>query len=94
VQAGRDPTGLCRDPGVVIPPYCNDTVVRVPADADPAMDRQQMRETGRWLVERYLTDPPLMAQEALSRRTSGNGSAAEKARGMSGEFTSNFPKAR
>jgi len=90
VQVGRDPSGLCRDPGLVIPTYCNDTVVRVPADADPAMDRQQIRETGRWLVERYLTDPPLMAQGALSRRTSGNGSAAQKTPEVTGEFTRQF----
>ena len=43
---GRDPAGLCRDAGVVIPTYCNDTVVRMPPDADPAMDRRLMRETG------------------------------------------------
>ena len=61
VRAGHDPDGLCRDAGVVIPTYCNDTVVRMPADADPVIDRQHMRETGRRLAERYLTDPPLLA---------------------------------
>jgi hypothetical protein len=32
VRAGHDPAGLCRDAGVVIPTYCNDTVVRIPPD--------------------------------------------------------------
>jgi hypothetical protein len=59
VQAGHDPIGLCRDPGVVIPTYCNDTVVRMLPDVDLAIDRQRMRETGRQLVERYLKDPPM-----------------------------------
>ena len=31
VNAGDHPTGLCRDADTVIPTYCNDTVVRVPA---------------------------------------------------------------
>jgi hypothetical protein len=61
VQAGRDPVGLCRDAGVVIPTYCNDTVLRMPPDMDPAIDRQRMRETGRCLAESYLKEPPLLA---------------------------------
>jgi phenylpropionate dioxygenase-like ring-hydroxylating dioxygenase large terminal subunit len=60
VQADRDPVGLRHDAGEVIPTYCNDTVVRLAADADPAMDRQRMRETGRQLAESYLKDPPLL----------------------------------
>jgi hypothetical protein len=28
VQAGDDPAGLCRDADMVIPTYCNDTIVR------------------------------------------------------------------
>jgi phenylpropionate dioxygenase-like ring-hydroxylating dioxygenase large terminal subunit len=61
VQAGDDPAGLCRNAGAVIPTYCNDTIVRVPPAADPAADRQLMRETGRRLAEGYLKDPPLVA---------------------------------
>jgi len=61
VQAEHDPTGLCRDAGAIIPTYCNDTVLRLPPDIDPAMDRQRMRETGRRLAEGYLKDPPLLA---------------------------------
>ena len=60
VQAGHDPAGLCCSAGVIIPTYCNDTVVRMPPDVDPAMDRQRMRETGRRLADDYLKDPPLV----------------------------------
>jgi NAD(P)-dependent dehydrogenase (short-subunit alcohol dehydrogenase family) len=54
VRASHDPTGLYRDAGVVIPTYCNDTVVRIPPDMDPATDRQLMRQTGRRLADGYL----------------------------------------
>jgi hypothetical protein len=60
VQAGHDPAGLCCNAGVVIPTYCNDTVVRMPPDVDPTIDRQRMRETGRRLADGYLKDPPLV----------------------------------
>ena len=66
MQAGRDPTGLCRDAGVVIPTYCNDTVFCMPPDPDPAVDRQRMRETGRCLAESYLKDPPLLRATAAA----------------------------
>jgi len=64
VQAGHDPAGLCRNAGVVVPTYCNDTVVRMPPDADPAADRQRMREAGRRLADGYLKDPPLLRATA------------------------------
>ncbi len=54
VQAGDDPLGLCRGADAVIPTYCNDTVVRVPRAANPALDKQVMRETGRRLAQTYL----------------------------------------
>jgi hypothetical protein len=60
VQAGRDPAGLCRDTGEVIPTYCNDTVTRMAPDDDLAIDRQRMRETGRRLADGYLRDRPLL----------------------------------
>jgi nitrite reductase/ring-hydroxylating ferredoxin subunit len=61
VQTGVDPNGLCRDTGTAIPTYCNDTVVCVAPDDDPAKDRQRTRETGRRLAESYLTKPPLLS---------------------------------
>jgi nitrite reductase/ring-hydroxylating ferredoxin subunit len=61
VQAGHDPAGLCRDVGVIIPTYCNDTVVHMAPHGDPAIDRQRMRETGRRLAEGYLKIPPLLS---------------------------------
>jgi nitrite reductase/ring-hydroxylating ferredoxin subunit len=59
--AGRDPMGLCRDHKALIPTYCNNTVLRVQPAATEAEDKQQMRESGRRLAERYLKEPPLMA---------------------------------
>jgi hypothetical protein len=59
VRANRDPPGQCRDPGAVIPTYCNDTVVRVAPAAIPSTDKELMRETRRRLAESYLRDPPL-----------------------------------
>jgi len=74
VQADRDPAGLCRDADMVIPTYCNDTVTRMPPDADPAMDRQRIRETARRLAESYLKDPPLLrATSAAAIRDDGVG---------------------
>jgi hypothetical protein len=46
---------------MVIPTYCNDTVVRLEPDGDRAIDRQHMRETGRRLADGYLKAPPLLA---------------------------------
>jgi hypothetical protein len=73
VRAGHDPAGLCRDAAVVIPTYCNDTVLRMPPDADPTMDRQHMRETGRRLADAYLRDPPLLASDMSSEPAAGDG---------------------
>jgi phenylpropionate dioxygenase-like ring-hydroxylating dioxygenase large terminal subunit len=71
VQAGRDPVGLCRDAGMVIPTYCNDTVTRMAPDGDPAMDRRRVREIGRHLADSYLQDPPLL--RAITAAAIGEG---------------------
>jgi hypothetical protein len=71
VQAGHDPIGLCRDAGAVIPTYCNDTVVLVPPEANSAIDRRRMRETGRRLADGYLKDPPLLAQREIEATAAG-----------------------
>jgi phenylpropionate dioxygenase-like ring-hydroxylating dioxygenase large terminal subunit len=73
VQAGHDPAGLCRDGGVVVPTYCNDTVVRMAPDVEPAADRQRMREVGRRLADAYLRDPPLLASDMSSEPAAGDG---------------------
>jgi hypothetical protein len=72
VQAGHDPAGLCRDAGVVVPTYCNDTVVRMPPDADSAVDRQRICEAGRRLADGYLKNPPLLAEITVSQRAVGD----------------------
>ena len=60
VQAGRDPDGLIRDAGAIIPTYCNDTVVEVPPAPTLEDDHHLMRATGRTLAESYLQHPPLV----------------------------------
>lgn len=67
VAAGRDPDGLYRDGGGLIPTYCNNTVMRLPPAATEAMDKAMMRETGRRLADSYLRSPPLMAAAAAGR---------------------------
>jgi hypothetical protein len=62
VQAGRDPAGLCRDDGAIVPTYCNDTVMRVPPAATPEEDQKLMREIGWGLAETYLKHPPLASR--------------------------------
>jgi hypothetical protein len=59
VRANRHRPGLCREPGAVIPTYCNDTVVGVAPAATPSADKELLRKTGRRLAENYLRDPPL-----------------------------------
>jgi hypothetical protein len=61
VKAGKDPAGLFRDGGAVIPTYCNDTVVRIPPATVPDLDKNLMRETGRRLAQGYIAAPPLLA---------------------------------
>ncbi|HZU88651.1 MAG TPA: aromatic ring-hydroxylating dioxygenase subunit alpha [Stellaceae bacterium] len=65
VASGGDPVGLRRNGGGIIPTYCNNTVVRVPPAATPALDKELLRETGRRLAESYLENPPLMAGAAV-----------------------------
>jgi phenylpropionate dioxygenase-like ring-hydroxylating dioxygenase large terminal subunit len=60
VAAGDDPTGLFRNGGGVIPTYCNNTVLRLPAAADAAVDKANMRKTGLRLAQGYLQQPPLL----------------------------------
>jgi hypothetical protein len=61
VKAGKDPVGLFREGGAVIPTYCNDTVVRIPPAKTPELDKKLLRETGRRLAESYIAAPPLLA---------------------------------
>jgi hypothetical protein len=61
VKAGKDPVGVFRGGGAVIPTYCNDTVVRVPPAQTPELDKKLMRETGRRLAQGYIAAPPLLA---------------------------------
>jgi hypothetical protein len=55
---GRDPDGLVRQEGMVVPTYCNDTIVHVTPAATPAADLKLQRETGLQLARSYLDQPP------------------------------------
>ena len=59
VAAGDDPIGVFRNGGGVIPTYCNNTVLHLPAEADAALDKAIMRKTGLRLAQGYLRQPPL-----------------------------------
>ena len=47
VAAGHDPHSLLRAPAPPIATACQDTVLRIPAEADPSADARLLRETGR-----------------------------------------------
>jgi phenylpropionate dioxygenase-like ring-hydroxylating dioxygenase large terminal subunit len=47
VATGRDPRHLLRSPVPPIATACQDTVLRIPAGADPEADKRLLRETGR-----------------------------------------------
>jgi hypothetical protein len=47
VAAGHDPQFLLRAPAPPIATACQDTVLRIPAEADPSADARLLRETGR-----------------------------------------------
>jgi phenylpropionate dioxygenase-like ring-hydroxylating dioxygenase large terminal subunit len=68
-KSGGDPVGLVRDGDMVIPTYCNDTVVRDPPATTPELDKKLLRETGRRLAQNYLEAPPLMEQISKSKPT-------------------------
>jgi hypothetical protein len=62
VKSGTDPVGLFREGhNAPIPTYCNNTVVRIPPAATPALDKKLLRETGRRLAQSYIEAPPLLA---------------------------------
>jgi phenylpropionate dioxygenase-like ring-hydroxylating dioxygenase large terminal subunit len=58
VAEGRDPDGLFRQDDLVIPTYCNDTIVHVTPATTPEADQKLMRETGWKLAQSYLDQPP------------------------------------
>ena len=61
VEEGRDPEGILREPGGVIPTYCSDTMVTVPAADDVETDKELIRETGRKVAKGYVKDPSALA---------------------------------
>src|SRR5499427_5945772 len=47
VAAGRDPRFVLRNPVPPLATACQDTVLRIPPEAEPTADRRLLRETGR-----------------------------------------------
>jgi hypothetical protein len=47
VAAGRNPMHVLRAPAPPIATACQDTVLRIPAEADPEADTRLLRKTGR-----------------------------------------------
>jgi hypothetical protein len=47
VQAGRDPRQILRGARAPITTHCQDTVLRIAPEKDPAVDTRLLRETGR-----------------------------------------------
>jgi len=52
VQAGRDPRQILRGARAPITTHCQDTVLRIAPEKDPAADARLLRETGRSVVLR------------------------------------------
>jgi hypothetical protein len=65
VKGGDEPHGLCHNAGAIVPTYCNDTIVRMPAAEAAVADRQLMRETGRRLAAAALSSLRFGHQERL-----------------------------
>jgi phenylpropionate dioxygenase-like ring-hydroxylating dioxygenase large terminal subunit len=60
VQAGRDPKGIVREEGRVIPTLCQDTVLRIPPAPTPDADRELMLDVGRKVADgHYVAHPPV-----------------------------------
>jgi hypothetical protein len=66
VTGGGPLQGLSRE-GAMIPTFCNDTVVRLPAAADAVEEKRLLRQTGRQIAESYLREPPLMPKGSAPR---------------------------
>lgn len=58
VQEGRDPLGIVREEGGVIPTLCQDTVLRIPPAATAEADAALMREVGRKVADGYYVKNP------------------------------------
>ena len=60
VREGRDPDGIYREAGHIIPTYCNDTVLHAPAESSAETEQNLLRRTGQELAKQYLNSPPLL----------------------------------
>jgi len=58
VQRGEDPTRVPPRPGLSIPTYCRNTILRIPPAPTPEADRELIRNTAREQVARLLARTP------------------------------------
>jgi phenylpropionate dioxygenase-like ring-hydroxylating dioxygenase large terminal subunit len=58
VQRGEDPRRVVPGPGLSIPTYCRNTIVRIPPAATPEADRELLRSTARQHVAALLARAP------------------------------------
>ena len=58
VQNGEDPIGVVRKEDGVIPTYCSNSIIRIPASATPEKDTELLRQIGRKTIQEYLDAPP------------------------------------
>ena len=68
------PRGPVPRPRRVIPTYCNDTVVRLPAAATEAADKKMMRETGPRLAKSYHHEPTATGCRGIAISPTGGAS--------------------
>jgi hypothetical protein len=61
VQRGEDPTRVPARPGLSIPTYCRNTILRIPPAATPEADRELIRNTARQQVAALLARAPQAA---------------------------------
>src|SRR5438093_8630977 len=61
VQRGEDPTRVIARPGLSIPTYCRNTILRIPPAATPEADRELIRNTARQQVAALLARTPQAA---------------------------------
>ena len=58
VERGQDPPWVLREPGVTIPTYGGDTIIRIPQASTEEGERKLLVKLGRDMAKRYIKSPP------------------------------------
>ena len=86
-QAGKDPKGIVRQEGAVIPTYTHDTVVHLPPAKTAQADKELLRQTGRKIAQDYIGNHPAPSMAKRGRR---NGIRIHKAGSIGASRTDSF----